>query len=381
MPNTTIPFANPHAAYALRRQEILDAIADTLDSGWYILGNELEQFEVEFASYLGTKHFVGCANGTDAIELALRALGIGAGKAVFTVSHTAVATISAIERAGAVPVLVDIDPHTYTMCSESLEQAVQHVMSEHIGLEPAAVIPVHIYGHPCDMDALQVVAMRYRLMVIEDCAQAHGAAYKGRMVGSFGAMAAFSFYPTKNLGALGDAGGVATNTASLHAELCATRQYGWKDRYISAIAGINSRMDPVQAAILQVQLKYLQADTVKRMDIAADYTKALQNLGLTLPQTASWAKHVFHLYVIQCPERTALMQYLREQGIFTAIHYPAPVHLQPAYFGRILSSPAGLPVTEEIASQILSLPMFPQLTKQDVERICTVIQEWAKAGT
>ena len=380
MPLANIPFANPHAAYAARKESILAAVTRALDSGYYILGNELEQFEQAFAAYLGVGHVAGCANGTDAIELMLRALGIGPGKAVFTVSHTAVATVSAIERAGAVPVLVDVDPVSYTMCPTSLEEAVQHIASTLPHLSPAAVLPVHIYGHPCDMDALALVASRYNMPLLEDCAQAHGALYKGRMVGTLGKAAAFSFYPTKNLGALGDAGGVATTSASLHDELCALRQYGWKERYISAMPGINSRMDPIQAAILGVQLRYLEEDTNARIGIASQYTAALQGTGLVLPQVAPWAKHVFHLYVVQCPERKAFMSYLQQHGIGTAIHYPAPIHMQPAYAGRTLCAPLGLPVTERIMNSIVSLPMFPQLGSAQVERACTTIQAWSKAG-
>ena len=380
MPLPHVPFANPHAAYAARKDAILQAVTRALDSGYYILGKELEQFETAFAACLGVKHVAGCANGTDAIELMLRALGIGAGKAVFTVSHTAVATISAIERAGAVPVLVDIDPANYTMCPSSLEAAIQHIAVTHPRLIPAAVLPVHIYGHPCDVDALSLIAARYNLPLLEDCAQAHGAHYKGRMVGTLGMAASFSFYPTKNLGALGDAGGVATNSSAIHEEVCALRQYGWKERYISASAGINSRMDPVQAAILGVQLAHLDADTSSRINIAATYASALAGSGLGLPQAAPWAKHVYHLYVVQCPERNAFTRYLQQHGIGTAIHYPVPVHLQPAYAGRILCAPQGLPVTEHIMNTIVSLPMFPQLSAAEVERVCATIQTWAKAG-
>ena len=375
-----IPFANPHAAYAARKEVILAAIARALDSGYYIQGKELEHFEAAFAGYLGVGHVAGCANGTDAIELMLRGLGIGPGKAVFTVSHTAVATVSAIERAGAMPVLVDIDPVYYTMCPASLEQAVQHLLQTLPQITPAAILPVHIYGHPCDMEALGRVATRYTLPLLEDCAQAHGAEYKGKMVGTLGKAAAFSFYPTKNLGALGDAGGVATDLPDLYHELCALRQYGWKERYNSAMPGINSRMDPVQAAILGVQLTHLAQDTAARIRIAGAYVSGLAGTGLGLPQVAPWAKHVFHLFVLQCEQRTAFMQYMQRHGVGTAVHYPVPVHLQPAYAGRVLCAPSGLPVTEKVMHSIVSLPMFPQLSDAQVERVCVTIQDWAKAG-
>jgi dTDP-4-amino-4,6-dideoxygalactose transaminase len=380
MTATSIPFANPHAAYALRKRGILEAISRTLDSGQYILGLEVEKFEHAFASWLGARYAMGCANGTDALELALRGLAAGPGKAVFTVSHTAVATVAAIERAGAVPVLVDIDHETFTMSPASLEEAIRHFHKSHLELAPAVIIPVHLYGHPCDMDAILALAEKHGCAVIEDCAQAHGARYKGRMAGTFGKAAAFSFYPTKNLGALGDAGGVATNDPALAEELLALRQYGWKERYISKFSGINSRLDPVQAAILSVQLEYLDADNAVRRRIAATYGAELVNCGLTLPAVASWAEHVFHLYVALCHDRPAFMAFLKASGIGTAVHYPVPVHLQPAYKGRILIAPGGLPVTEEIAASIVSLPMFPQLSDADVARVCSVVREWANVG-
>jgi dTDP-4-amino-4,6-dideoxygalactose transaminase len=375
-----IPFANPKAAYTPRKQEILKAVARAFDSGCYILGAEVESFEKAFADYLGLVHAVGCASGTDAIELALRGLGAGPGKAIFTVSHTAVATVAAIERAGGVPVLVDIDPTTYTMDSRSLETAIKDIARSRM-LEPSVIIPVHLYGHPCDMDALLAVANTYGCAILEDCAQAHGARYKGRIVGTMGKAASFSFYPTKNLGALGDGGGVATNDATLAEKILALRQYGWKERYISATPGINSRLDPVQAAILAVQLEYLDADNAARRRVASIYADEISECGLVLPAAASWAEHVFHLYVVQCPERAAFMAFLKERGIGTAIHYPAPVHLQPAYKDRILLSSGGLPVTEDLAGRIVSLPMFPQLSDEDADRVCSAVRTWAKAGS
>lgn len=376
-----IPFANPGAAYASRKKSIMEAVARSFDSGYYILGAEVEAFEKTFAKYLGVEHAIGCGNGTDALELALRALGVGPGKAVFTVSHTAVATVSAIERAGGVPVLVEIDPETYTMSAVSLTEALELVQKKHPELTPSVVVPVHLYGHPCDMDAILDVAARGGCTVLEDCAQAHGARYKGKMVGSIGTLAAFSFYPTKNLGALGDAGGVTTNDAVLAGEVAALRQYGWKERYVSSEAGINSRLDPVQAAILSVQLKYLDADNAARKRIAKMYDTSLADCGLALPTAASWAEHAFHLYVMQCRGRDSLMAFLRERGIGSAVHYPVPVHLQPAYKDHILLAPGGLSVTESIADNIVSLPMFPQLSDDDVARVCSMVREWAGAGS
>lgn len=381
MVTPSIPFANPHAAYVERRQEILDATARVFDSGRYILGPEVAAFENAFASWLGLGHAVGCASGTDALELALRALGVGPGKAVFTVSHTAVATVAAIERAGGLPVLVDIDEATYTMSPASLEEAIAHLQTQHPDLSPVAVLPVHLYGHPCDMDAIAAIAERHDLAVLEDCAQAHGALYKGRKVGTLGAAAAFSFYPTKNLGALGDGGAVATNSVALSEALATLRQYGWKNRYISAVPGINSRLDPVQAAILRVQLRYLDEDNAARRRLAAIYTQKLDASGLLLPKAAPWAEPVFHLYVVRCSDdREEFMDFLRTKGIGTAVHYPQPVHLQPAYKARILLAPGGLPVTERVMPQLLSLPMFPQLGEREIARVCSAIMEWGKAG-
>ena len=375
MQQNVIPFANPHAAYALRRQAIIDAVVGSLDSGQYILGAEVAAFESGFAAYLGVAAVVGCASGTDAIELALRGLGAGPGKAVFTVSHTAVATVAAIRRAGAVPVLVDIEPATHTMSPQSLAQALEHVRTSQPELEPAVIIPVHLYGHPCDMDPILELARKYACHVLEDCAQAHGARYKGRMAGSMGTAAAFSFYPTKNLGALGDAGGVATNDPQLAETLRTLRQYGWQQRYISAVEGINSRLDPAQAAILSVQLQFLNADNAARRSIAEMYDRGLAGCALALPQAAPWAEAVYHLYVVRCSRREHLAAYLKANGIGTAIHYPAPVHMQPAYTNCICA-PHGLPHTEAAAAEILSLPMFPQLDRTSVAFVVETICRW-----
>jgi dTDP-4-amino-4,6-dideoxygalactose transaminase len=379
MADRLIPLADPGAAFMAHRETLLEAVARSFDTGRYILGEEVETFEYDFARYLGLAHVVGCASGTDALELVLRGLGVGPGKAVFTVSHTAVATVAAIERAGGVPVVVDIDPASYTMDPVSLEEAIAHIRSKHPELAPAVVIPVHLYGHPCDMDAILNIGDKYACPVVEDCAQAHGARYKGRIAGSMGMAAAFSFYPTKNLGALGDAGAAATNDSSLAERMRALRQYGWKERYISDAPGINSRLDPVQAAVLAVRLRHLEDDNAARRRVAAVYNIRLASCGLALPATAARAEHAFHLYVARCRERSTFMDFLRARNIASAIHYPRPVHLQPAYRGRIALAPGGLPVTEGIMGEVVSLPLFPQLGDEDVGRVCAVVREWAKA--
>ncbi len=317
-------------------------------------------------------------SGTDALHLALRACGIGPGDRVFTVSHTAVATVAAIELAGATPVLVDIDPATFTMDPNRLEEAVgadegRRTKDEgHVNRPSSlvsvvrrrsAIIPVHLYGHPADMAAILEIARRYDLWVIEDCAQSHGATIDGQKTGTFGDIAAFSFYPTKNLGALGDGGAVVTSDPALAEQTRLLREYGWRERYVSAIPGLNSRLDELQAAILRVKLRYLDAENARRRALAAEYDRLLADSSVRTPITRPDVSHVFHQYVIRSGRRDALQAYLRSQGIGTLIHYPAPVHAQPAYAGRI-SIGEGLPHTEAAAREILSLPMFPELSER-----------------
>jgi Predicted pyridoxal phosphate-dependent enzyme apparently involved in regulation of cell wall biogenesis len=371
-----IPFANPSAGFKARKQACLEAFERVLDSGWYILGPEVEAFEAAFAQWLSPEasgQCVGVANGTDAIELILRGLlrlyPVPSGKraAVFTVSHTAVATVAAIERAGCEPVLVDVDDASFTMCPDSLGAAIRMVQEQRPDLALLAVVPVHLYGHPAQMEKILSLAETYGLKVVEDCAQAHGAQYKGRKVGTMGLAASFSFYPTKNLGAMGDAGGVFTCNAALAEEMRALRQYGWKDRYISAVPGVNTRMDPLQAAILRVNLPYLDADNALRRSVADRY--AALGSAVRIPCAADQVEHVYHLYVIRHDNRQALAQALARRGVGTALHYPQAVHQQPAYAGRTLCAPGGLPVTERIVREILSLPMFPQLGDASVAHV------------
>jgi dTDP-4-amino-4,6-dideoxygalactose transaminase len=374
---SVIPQANPGAAYRAQKSAIDPAIARVLESGRYILGESVAKFEQEFAAYLGLKHCVGVASGTDAIELALRALEIGAGKAVIAPSHTAVATVAAIERAGARPVLIDVDPTTHTITAEAVETLIKD-QREIDGCRIAAVIPVHLYGHPADMPAILAVARQHGLKVIEDCAQSHGARIGGDRTGTFGDLAAFSFYPTKNLGAIGDGGLVATNDPQLHQRLLALREYGWQQRYVSAFPGLNSRLDPLQAAVLSVKLTQLDADNQRRRAIAARYSAGLAPLGLKLPTAADGVEHVFHQYVIRTPERDQLGAFLASRSILTGIHYPVPVHLQPGYSDRQLSF-GELLQTERLCQEILSLPMFPQLADADVDRVIGAIAECSRA--
>ena len=367
-----IPQANPGAGYRAHREEIDVAVARALASGWYILGAEGRAFEAEFASWLGTAHAVGCGNGTDALALALRGLGIGPGCAVATVSHTAVATVAAIEMAGAVPVLIDIDPLHYTMDPAELAAVLD---APPAGLPPIrAVIPVHLYGQAAALPDILAACARHGVAVIEDCAQAHGATLAGQKLGTFSAAACFSLYPTKNLGALGDGGVVAAADEALAARIAALRQYGWKQHYISDAVGVNSRLDELQAAILRVKLTHLDAGNARRQAIATAYDEAA---GSFAPARRPGASHVFHQYVLRVPDRAAIQAHMRAAGIGTGVHYPVPVHAQPAYRGRIALGPAHCAATERAAAEVLSLPMYPELCTEEVDRVCSALREIA----
>jgi dTDP-4-amino-4,6-dideoxygalactose transaminase len=363
----TIPLVDLRAEYELLRSELEAATSRVLASGWYILGQEVAAFEEEFAGYLGVAHAVGVASGTDAVLLACRALEIGPGDEVITVSHTAVATVTAIELSGARPVFVDIDPVTYTMDVSQVEAAITS--------RTKAVMPVHLYGRPAEMDTLLALARQHNLFVIEDCAQAHGARYKGKRVGMLGDAAAFSFYPTKNLGAVGDGGAVVTNNPAVADRLKMLRQYGWQQRYISDIAGYNSRLDELQAALLRVKLRHLDSFNADRRHLAERYLQQLAQLPLILPTAEPDCEPVFHLFVIQTEQRDGLRTYLAEQGIGTAVHYPVPVHRQPAYH-RLGYEVGSLPVTEGVCGQILSLPMHPHLSEAEVEKVSQAVRDW-----
>jgi dTDP-4-amino-4,6-dideoxygalactose transaminase len=367
-----IPQTDPRAGYLAQRAAIDAAIARVLESGVYLLGREVEAFEAAFAAFVGVAHAVGVGNGTDALELALRACDIGTGDLVFTVSHTSVAPIAAIERAGAAAVLIDVEPGTYTMAPHELARALRTLPPG----RPAAVLPVHLYGQPADLSALSDIARRHGLRLIEDCAQSHGALWHDRRVGSFGDIACFSFYPTKNLGALGDGGMVVTNDPSLATASREIRQYGWCERFISARTGINSRLDAIQAAILGVKLESLPAGNARRQAIAGRYDAGLADLPLALPVRRPQATHVFHQYVIRLAQRDLLRDWLHVFGISTGIHYPVPVHRQSAYDGRLPAGPSGLGVTERAAAQILSLPIYPQLSDKALERIIAEIRRF-----
>ena len=358
-----IPFNDLKPAHRELEGELTEAAARVLRRGWFVLGPEVEAFEAAFATYHGGGEAVGVANGTDAIELALRAAGVGPGDEVITVAHTAVATVCAVERAGATPVLVDVDPDTCTIDPDAASAAVTP--------RTKAIIPVHLYGHPADLGPLAALAQRHGLLLVEDCAQAHGAKYGGRLVGTFGDLAAFSFYPTKNLGGCGDGGAVLTRDPALAARLRRLRNYGQTDRYHHAERGINSRLDEIQAAILQVKLRHLDAHNAARRELAAEHAKRLS--GVRLPSARPWAEHVYHLYVVRSPRRDQLRERLQALGVQTLIHYPVPVHLQPAY-ADLGYAPGSLPVTEQICREILSLPLYVGLSLADVAKVAEALE-------
>ncbi|HUP59019.1 MAG TPA: DegT/DnrJ/EryC1/StrS family aminotransferase [Thermoanaerobaculia bacterium] len=361
--------SNPALTYLAQKEEIDAATARVLASGRYILGGEVEAFEREFAAYNHASHAIGAGNGTDALHLALRAAGVEPGDVVVTVANTAVATAAAIEMAGARIAFVDVDSDTLTMNPAALAG-----MLERGAQRFRAVIPVHLFGRCAAIEEIVAVAARQGLTVIEDCAQAHGASTNGATAGTFGAAAAFSFYPTKNLGAIGDGGAVVTSDDQIAEQARALRQYGWRERDLSLVAGVNSRLDEIQAAILRVKLLRLDADNQRRRLLAARYDRELAGAVQT-PAPDEGAVH--HQYVVRTPRRDSLRQFLSGNGIASLVHYPTPIHLQPAYRGRVVLPEDGLPVTEHAAAEILSLPMHAHLTDEEQSRVCDCVRQWA----
>jgi len=366
----TIPQTSPRLAYLAQREEIDAAIARVLASDRYILGVEVEGFEREFAERAGTTYAIGVANGTDALHLALRACGITRGDVVVTVANTAVATAAAIEMAGATVAFVDVDEETLTMSPDSLRSFLRRTDG------CRAVVPVHLYGRSAAMEEILSIAREHDIAVVEDCAQAHGAERHGKKVASFGDVAAFSFYPTKNLGAIGDGGAVTTSRDSIANEIRLLRQYGWQARDDSIEPGFNSRLDEVQAAILRVKLSRLDQDNARRRQIAESYSAALSRIVRTPPGEPG---HVYHQYVIRTDRRDELQGALRDAGITTLVHYPTPIHLQRAYSGRVLLPEQGVPITERESRRILSLPMFPQMTDEQVAMVCEAIVRFTES--
>ena len=368
-----IPQTSPLAGYHARRAEIDDAVARVLASGRYLLGPETEAFERECAAWVGVRECVSAGSGTEALHLALRAVGVRAGDEVITVSHTAVATVSAIELCGARPVLVDIGADDFNLNPAGLAAA--------LSPRTRAVVPVHLYGQAADLAPIVEFCRQHALRLVEDCSQAHGATLRGQRVGTFGDVATFSFYPTKNLGALGDGGAAVTNDPALAETLRSLRQYGWRrERYVSEEPGWNGRMDELQAAVLRVKLRGLDADNAARGALAAIYSERLANLAeLRLPEELPGRGHVWHQFVVRHPGRELLAEHLRAAGIGTLVHYPVPIHLQPAYRSRHLT-PVGDPlrITQGVARNVLSLPMFPELDVADAERVAAEVRTFVQ---
>jgi dTDP-4-amino-4,6-dideoxygalactose transaminase len=358
-----VPLVDLKAQHRTIAAEVDEAMRRVIADTDFILGKEVELFEQEFAAYCEAKYAVGLDSGISALELALRAYGIGQGDEVVTVSHTFIATVSSISFTGATSVFVDVDPVTYNLEPAQLEAAITP--------RTKAILPVHLYGQPAEMDGILAVARKYDLIVIEDACQAHGARYKGRRVGALGHAGCFSFYPGKNLGAYGDGGMLVTNDAEIAEKVRMLRNYGQREKYHHVFLAYNRRLDTLQAAVLRVKLRRLDEWNTMRQRAAQLYNEFLQDQEgiITLPRVADDRSHVYHLYVIQHPQRDALLASLREEGISAGLHYPLPVHLQPCY--EHLAVPRGsLPITESLASRVLSLPMFPEISVDQVQHIC-----------
>jgi dTDP-4-amino-4,6-dideoxygalactose transaminase len=354
------------------RQELDAAYRRVMERGWYILGDEVEAFESEFAAYCGARHCVAVANGLDALHLILRAMDIGPGDEVLVPSNTFIATWLAVSYAGAIPVPVEPDPLTYNINAKAIEAAVTS--------RTRAIIPVHLYGQPADMDAINAIAKRHNLAVIEDAAQAHGASYKGRRTGTLGKAAAFSFYPGKNLGALGDGGAVTTNDAQIAEAIRELRNYGSKVKYHHAVKGYNSRLDELQAAFLRVKLAHLDDWNRRRQGAAATYLRLLSIDEIALPFVPEWADPVWHLFVVRSQHRDNLATTLAERGVGTVIHYPIPPHLQQAY-AEMQLVPRSLPIAERLSREVLSLPMGPHLTADQQGFVASVVTPIAEVRT
>lgn len=360
-----IPFLDLQAAHAELKPELDEAIARVVDSGMFIGGDEVEAFEREWAAYCDVPQAVAVANGLDALHLALRALDVGPGDEVIVPSHTFIATWLAVSHCGATPVPVEPDERTGNMDAVCIEEAITP--------RSKVILPVHLYGQPADLDPILEIARRHGLRVLEDAAQAHGACYKGRRLGGHGDAAAWSFYPGKNLGAMGDGGAITTRDRQLADRLRALRNYGSSTKYIHEARGFNSRLDPMQAAVLRVKLAHLDAWNGRRAAAAARYAAALKGSGLLMPYVPAWAEPVWHLFVVRHEQRDALQRHLNDSGVATQIHYPVPPHRQQAYGGADLEG-AALPIATQLAKQVLSLPMGPHLSAEQqlkvVDAIC-----------
>jgi dTDP-4-amino-4,6-dideoxygalactose transaminase len=358
------------------RTELMEAIGRVLDASAFVGGPEVFAFEREFAAYCDVREAIGVANGTDALALALRALGIGPGDVVALPALTFVATAEAVCHVGGRPLCVDIDPATFTLDPQALHRSIRR----HNG-RVAAVVAVHLYGQPAAMDELRAVASEAGAVLIEDAAQAHGARYRGRRVGGIGAAGCFSFYPSKNLGALGDAGAITTDDAELAARVRLLRDHGQRSKYVHEVVGYNSRLDGLQAALLRVKLRYLDRWNARRQSLAAAYRGALAGVPvIELPAVAAEREHVYHLFVVRCTRRGELQADLAAHGITATVHYPVPLHLQPAFadFGYRAGD---CPAAEAAAREVLGLPLYPELTDEGLAKVCAAVRAWASGAT
>lgn len=368
----TVPYLDLKAQYRSIKPEIDAAIARVLESCQFVLGAEVAGFEQDFAAYCDTSECIALNSGTSAIHLALLAAGVEPGDEVITVPFTFVASVAAVIYAGAKPVLVDIDPRSFTMDPAAIERAITS--------RTKAILPVHLYGQSADMDPIMDIARRHGLVVIEDAAQAHGAKYKGRAVGSIGDLACFSFYPGKNLGAYGEGGAITTNNAAYAHTIRMLRDWGQDRKYHHVLRGFNYRMEGFQGAVLRVKLQHLEVWTEARRALAGKYDELLADSGIETPKQMPWARHVYHVYTLRSDDREGLLESLQAEGIQTGIHYPVPVHMQPAYAD--LGYQAGaFPQSEAAAQQVLSLPMYPELSPQAIELVATAVRKAVSSKT
>ena len=363
--DNNVAFLDLGAAYRELQPQLDAAVARVLASGHYILGPEVEAFEAEFAAYCGARHGIGVANGLDALHLVLRAMDVGPGDEVIVPSNTYIATWLAVSQCGAIPVPVEPDPATHNIDPQRIEAAITP--------RTKVILPVHLYGQPADMDAILSIARRHGLRVLEDAAQAHGARYKGQRIGAHGDAVAWSFYPGKNLGALGDGGAITTNDDALADRLRVLRNYGSRVKYVNEVQGWNSRLDPLQAAVLRVKLAHLDAWNDRRSDIAALYLRELAGTDIGLPQVPAWADPAWHLFVVRHPRRDDLQRRLGDAGIGTLIHYPIPPHRQQAYAGLGLGDHA-YPIASRLAAEVLSLPMGPHLSVAQAQQVVAAVK-------
>ncbi len=364
----TVPFLDLRAAYDELRVQIDESVSRVLRSGWYILGSEVSEFEQEYASYCGASHCVGVGNGLEALHLGLLALGVGPGDEVIVPAHTYIATWLAVSQCGAIPVAVEPNDSTYNIDADAIASVVTS--------RTKAIVPVHMYGQPADLDAIAGVALEHGLPVLEDAAQAHGARYKGERIGSHGNVVAWSFYPGKNLGAMGDGGAVTTDDAEIAERIRSLGNYGSQKKYVHDYRGFNSRLDPIQASVLRVKLKYLEEWNRRRSDAASAYLKNLADIDLVLPTVPAWAEPVWHLFVIRHARRDTLSAQLKDAGIGSLVHYPIPPYLQRAY-ADFDSCESDFPISTRMSEEVLSLPIGPHLSAEQVDEVISILREVA----